>query len=73
MDELVKHKKVVDAFVDAIRKTKERLEFLNAYIDDNMDVSYDVVKWADVESAKHVCDLLDEIIEFCNIPNTKQV
>ncbi|MBE6095303.1 MAG: hypothetical protein E7199_07530 [Schwartzia succinivorans] len=68
MDKLVKQEKVVYAFLDAIRETKERLDVLNAYIDDNMEVSYEAVKWADVDTAKHVRDLLDEIIEFCNIP-----
>lgn len=76
MDELVKyelkHEKVVDAFVSAIRETKERLDVLDAYIDDNMDVSCEAVKWADVDTAKHVRDMLDEIIAFCNIPNTRQ-
>ena len=72
MDQFVKQEKVVDAFMSAIRATKERLDVLNAYIDDNMEVSYEAVKWADVDTAKHVRDLLDEIIAFCNIPNTKQ-
>ena len=72
MDELVRQEKVVDAFMNAILGTKERLDVLNAYIDDNMDVSYEAVQWADVDTAKHVSDLLDEIIAFCNIKNTKQ-
>lgn len=71
MDDLVKHEKVVDAFVDAILEAKERLDVLNAYLNDNIDVSYEAVKWADVNTAKHVSDMLEEIIAFCNIPNTK--
>ena len=72
MDEFIENEKVVDAFMNAILGTKERLDVLNAYIDDNMDVSYEAVQWADVDTAKHVSDLLDEIIAFCNIKNTKQ-
>ena len=72
MDEFMENEKVVDAFMNAILENKERLDVLNAYIDDNMDVSHELVQWADVDTAKHVSDLLDEIIAFCNIPNTKQ-
>ena len=72
MDEFMENEKVVDAFMNAILRTKERLDVLNAYIDDNMDVSHEFVQWADVDTAKHISDLLDEIIAFCNIPNTRQ-
>ena len=71
MDEFMKHEKVADAFVSAIQETKERLYVLNAYIEDNLGVSYEAVKWADVNTAKHVSDMFEEIIAFCNIPNTK--
>lgn len=37
MDQFVKQEKVVDAFMSAIRATKERLDVLNAYIDDHVD------------------------------------
>ena len=71
-DGFVKQEKVVDAFVSEIRETKERLDVLDAYTDDHMDVSFEAIKWTDVDTAKHVRDMLDEIIAFCNIPNTRQ-
>ena len=51
MDQFVKQEKVVDAFMSAIRATKERLDVLNAYIDDHVDeavlasIAYCATQW----------------------------